>query len=275
MSDSSELHQRETEFHDRWAHQTALDAIGVREAFEAPTAMENQFILKLMGPLGGLRLLDIGSGLGESSVYFAMQGASVTATDISPGMVETAVALGKHYGVVLEGVVTTGEELNVEPGSYDLAYAANVIHHVHDRAALYRQILRALKPGGRFFSIDPVEYNPAINRYRRMATEVRTPDESPLRTADLRLAREFFPDLQSRHFWIASLALFFKYALMDRVHPNQDRYWKRILKETDATLGWWKPLRAVDRALTRVPGLRWWSWNVVMYGSKPVSPKAS
>jgi hypothetical protein len=63
--------------------------------------------------------------------------------------------------------------------------------------------------------------------------------------------------------------LFIKYALWDKVHPNQDRYWKRILKETDQSLGWWKPLRAMDSALTRVPGLRWWAWNTVMYGTKP------
>jgi hypothetical protein len=52
------------------------------------------------------------------------------------------------------------------------------------------------------------------------------------------------------------------------VHPNADRYWKRILKETDDSLSWWKPLRAVDAALTRIPGIRWWAWNTVMWGTK-------
>ena len=65
------------------------------------------------------------------------------------------------------------------------------------------------------------------------------------------------------------LLLFVKYYLKDRVHPNDDRYWKRILHETPATLRWWMPLRALDRVLTRIPGLRWLSWNVVMWGEKP------
>ena len=39
--------------------------------------MENQWILELMGDLRGKKLLDIGAGLGESSVYFALQGADV------------------------------------------------------------------------------------------------------------------------------------------------------------------------------------------------------
>lgn len=69
-------------------------------------------------------------------------------------------------------------------------------------------------------------------------------------------------------FWIATLALFIKYYLVDRLHPNQDRYWKRILVEPKSALWWWRPLLTLDFVLTRIPGLRWWSWNVVMWGTK-------
>lgn len=262
------IHESETQFHDAWAESTDLTQVAVREAFEAPTALENRWILARMGPLAGKRILDVGAGLGESSVYFALQGASVTTTDISPGMVRAALRLAELHCVTLEGRVIAGESLG-EESAYDFVYVANTIHHVADRPALLEQILRALKPGGRFFSWDPVAYNPAINVYRRMATEVRTEDESPLGRADAALARRFFPDLECRFFWIAALALFGKYFLLDRVHPNQDRYWKRIFRETSATLGWWKPLRALDEVLTRIPGVRWMAWNVVMTGTKP------
>src|SRR5262249_1046550 len=60
-----------------------------------------------------------------------------------------------------------------------------------------------------------------------------------------------------------------KYYLLDRVHPNGDRYWKRILREKPEQLGWWTPLRAVDSVLTRVPGVRWLAWNTVMWGRQP------
>src|SRR6187397_1998656 len=99
----AELHRREQEFHDEWAASTALDRILVHECFEAPTALENRFILRQIGDLRGKAVLDIGAGLGESSVYFALQGAIVTATDISPRMVETTIALGKRYGVEIRG----------------------------------------------------------------------------------------------------------------------------------------------------------------------------
>ena len=74
----SELHRREAEFHDEWALTTPLDQILVRQCFEAPAAVENRFILRQMGSLRGKKILDIGAGLGESSVYFALQGALVT-----------------------------------------------------------------------------------------------------------------------------------------------------------------------------------------------------
>ena len=188
----SDLHSREAAFHDSWASDTELDDILVRECFEAPTAMENQFILRRMGDLRGKKLLDIGAGLGESSVYFALQGADVTTVDISPQMVETALKLGTRYGVKLQGLVSGGETLDLPQAAYDIIYIANTIHHVHDRASLFAQMQKALKPGGRFFSYDPLAYNPAINVYRRMATRVRTPDESPLTTEDLALAKKYF-----------------------------------------------------------------------------------
>ncbi len=260
--------KREADFHDRWASSTRIEDILVRDCFEAPTAMENQFILSRMGSLQGKRLLDIGAGLGESSVYFALRGARVTTVDVSPGMVETALALGKKHGVDLEGIVAGAENLGVPAGSYDLIYIANTIHHVQDRASLFAGMSRALKPDGRFFSYDPLAYNPMINVYRRMATEVRTADESPLTTADLKLARKYFRRVGHREFWISALLLFGKYYLKDRVHPNEDRYWKRILRERSEDLWWWKPLRAADRVLTQVPLLRWLAWNIVIWGEK-------
>jgi hypothetical protein len=127
---------------------------------------------------------------------------------------------------------------------------------------------RALKPGGMFISYDPIAYNPLINVYRRMATAVRTPDESPLTLADLKLARKYFSNVRHREFWISTLLLFVKYYLIDRVHPNQDRYWKRILRETPERLWWWMPLRSLDSMLTRIPLVRWLAWNVVIWGRK-------
>lgn len=266
--DAAQTHARETEFHDEWAASTPAAEVRVRECFEALTAVENRFIFQRMGSLKGKRVLDVGSGLGESSVYLALHGADVMMVDISPGMIEKAKEVGRFHGVAVQGTPAVGESLPVGDEEYDIVYTANTIHHVTDRAKFFSEMRRVLKPGGKFFSFDPIAYNPAINVYRRMASEVRTEDEAPLKTADLALARLYFDNLEYRTFWIATLSLFIKYYLLDRVHPNADRYWKRILTETPASLRWWRPLLALDAVLTRTPGLRWLAWNIVMSGTR-------
>jgi len=268
MTTEAIMHHREATFHDGWASSTRMEDVLVRECFEAPTALENRFILSRMGSLSAKKLLDIGAGLGESSVYFALQGAQVTTVDISPQMVEMALRLGRKYGVELEGIVSEAEDLHLPADSYDIIYIANTIHHVQNRALLFEQMHRALKPRGMFISYDPIAYNPLINVYRRMATAVRTPDESPLTVADLKLARKYFQNVRHREFWISSLLLFVKYYLIDRVHPNVDRYWKRILRETPERLWWWMPFRVLDTLLTRIPLVRWLAWNTVLWGTK-------
>lgn len=262
------IHECELAFHDAWAKGTPLEDILVRESFEAPTALENRFILGCMGNLKGKRLLDIGSGLGESSVYFALRGAQVTMVDISPGMIQAGRELASKYGVKIDFIISAIEDLDVDADRYDFVYLANTIHHVPAREAIFGKIHRALKPGGCFFSYDPLRYNPIINVYRRMATKVRTEGESPLTRADLRLAKRYFPSVRHREFWISTLLLFLKYYAVERVHPNSERYWKRMLREKSEQLFWWMPLRTLDQVLTRLPMVRWLAWNMVMWGEK-------
>ncbi len=265
---TSDIHQKEAAFHDEWAKNTKLSEVEVRAAFEALTAPENRFILSQMGSLKGKKVLDVGAGLGESSVYFALLGAEVTMVDISPQMVQLAIELGKSYGVKINGVVCAAESLNVAPNTFDFVYIANLLHHITDRGKLFAQVQETLKPGGKFYSWDPLTYNPVINVYRKMATKVRTEDESPLTIADLELAKKYFADVGHQEFWLLSLAIFLKYYLIDRVDPNSDRYWKRILRESEKSLWWFKPLQKIDSLLTQIPGLRWIAWNIVMWGSK-------
>ena len=263
------VHGKESHFHDAWASETDIASVDVRSLFEAPTAMENQFILELLGPLSGKEILDVGAGLGESSVYFALKGANVTCTDLSPGMLDFASRLAKRYDVKIKTLASAVEDLTVPDDHFDIAYVANTIHHVTDKRALFKQLSRALKPGGIFVSIDPLAYNPAIAIYRRMATQVRTEDEAPLTFEVVKLASECFIHVRHREFWIASLVLFLKYFAVDRIHPNKDRYWKRIYRESQRALKWWMPLRRIDLYLTRLPFVRRLAWNTVIWGYKP------
>lgn len=260
---------RESHFHDNWAHHTDTLSIKVREAFEAPTALENQFILKKLGPIQGKSVLDVGAGLCESSVYFAMQGAQVTATDLSPGMLQKGEELAAAHQVRIETVLSAAEDLAETGRQFDIIYAANLLHHLEDKEKFLKSIQRLLKPGGQFCSWDPIRYNPLIYVYRRLATRVRTPDENPLGIQDLKLIQSHLPGAQPKFFWISTLTLFLKYFLVDRIHPNANRYWKKIYTESPDSLWWWKPLKALDGVLSSIPFVGWLAWNMVITASAP------
>ena len=140
LDDAAPIHARETEFHDEWAASTPVSEVRVTECFEALTAIENRFIFHKMGPLKGKKILDVGSGLGESSVYLALHGAKVMMVDISPGMIEKAKEVGRFHGVEVEGTPAVGESLPVGDSEFDIVYTANTIHHVTDRKKFFSEM---------------------------------------------------------------------------------------------------------------------------------------
>ena len=275
MDKDGGLHEREADFHDRWASETSVERVMVRECFEALSAQENRFIVRLvaekMGGFKGKRVLDLGPGLGESAIYFALQGAYVTATDISPEMVKLCIEAAAYHGVEdrVRGLVIPADGFDLEEKGFDIIFAANLFHHIQDIGPMLVNIKRHLRPGGMLISWDPVAYNPVINVYRRMAEKVRTEDEHPLKVRDMNTIRGVFPDMRHKEFWFTTLVIFLKYYFIDRKDPNEYRYWKEILKETDATIGWWfRPLLALDCALRNIPGVRWLAWNTVVWGTR-------
>jgi len=205
MKHDSDLHDSAREFHDAWAASECADGVEIDAAFEAITAPENRFILQLLGDLRGRKLLDVGTGLGESAIYFAKLGAEVTAIDISPKMIELCAENARRHGVSLTTHVAVGEDLGLPADRFDVVYAANVLHHIHDRDRFMANVREVLKPGGMFVAWDPMKYNPAINVYRSKATDVRTPDEMPLGVDDLRRTKRYFPDLRHPPFWSVAM----------------------------------------------------------------------
>ncbi|HEY9698796.1 MAG TPA: class I SAM-dependent methyltransferase [Trichocoleus sp.] len=263
-----EILRKEQEFHDRWASIIDVEGIRVRDYFEACTAPENRFILQQLGDVRGKLLLDLGCGAGENSVYFASKGANCIATDYSPGMVETALKLAQTNGVEVEGRVINAMAIDFPDQTFDIVYAANLLHHLPNPKLAIREMHRVLKPGGLMCFWEPLKHNPIINVYRRIATKVRTEDEMPLDINMVNFVESLFAKTTADTFWIATLWIFLRFYLIEKVNPNEERYWKKIIVEHQRLEKDYLRLEQIDRFLKQIPGMKRFAWNLAVVAMK-------
>lgn len=103
----------------------------------------------LTGVHRGSRVLDVAAGTGAFSFEAARRGATVLATDFAPGMIEQLKRLAKAngYGNVTARLMD-GQNLDVEDESFDVAASQLGLMFFPDRAAGFRELFRALVPGG-------------------------------------------------------------------------------------------------------------------------------
>jgi SAM-dependent methyltransferase len=130
------------------------------------------------------------------------------------------------------------------------------------------EVHRVLKPGGRAAFWDPMRYNTVINIYRKMASQVRTEDEHPLGIDDIDFVRRLFTKVSFRTFGLVTLGVFLKFYFIDLVHPNEERYWKKVVTDYPSFRSYFRVFSAIDNVLLRLPGVRWLAWNVALVGTK-------
>lgn len=98
----------------------------------------------------GLEVLEIGPGLGADHERFARAGASLHGVDLTPHAVDITRRRLEMQGLVSDLRVGDAEKLPFADETFDLVYSWGVIHHSPDTTRAAREILRVLKPGGRF-----------------------------------------------------------------------------------------------------------------------------
>lgn len=262
------IFDKEKKFHDQWASTIDVEGIKVKDYFEACTAPENRFILSHMGDIRGKHLLDLGCGAGENSVYFAKMGAICVASDYSPGMVEVALQLAAANKVKISGRTMNAIALDCPDNTFDFVYASNLLHHLPDPHKAIQEMHRVLKPGGKACFWDPLRHNPIINIYRRIATSVRTEDETPLDINIVDFVSSQFTSTTYDTFWLATLWIFLRFYLIERVDPNQERYWKKIIVEQAKLKPEYERLEKLDVFLKKIPLMKRFAWNLAVVATK-------
>ena len=260
----------EEKLFDTWAKNTNPKDIDVIQTNESCTAPEMRYIVKNLGAIKGKTLLDVGSGLGEASVYFALKGARVTALDLSSEMLNTTKKLAKKYNVKVNTVQAALEYLHIPKSKkFDIIYGGNIFHHINIPLTL-NKLIPHLKTNGKLVCWEPVAYNPLINWYRKIATQVRSDDERPIQMADIALFKTYFNKVHIRWFWLTSLIIFCYMVVFMRRDPNKIRLWKKVVEEGDLWKPIYIPLELIDRALLSLfPFLGPLCWNVVLICSQP------
>ena len=103
------------------------------------------------------QLLDVGCGLGGAARYVATQcKAEVTGIDLTNEYIETGKALCKWVRLDNKVKLLQGSALDMPFGdnSFNGAYMLHVGMNIEDKAALFKEIHRVLKPGATFAVYD-------------------------------------------------------------------------------------------------------------------------
>jgi len=119
----------------------------------------------------GLKVLEIGCGLGIDGVQFARAGADYTGVDLTEAAVELAQ---RNFELLsLPGTFRTAdaENLDFANDSFDLVYSHGVLHHTPNTAQAVKEIHRVLRSRGRavvmLYHRDSYNYRINISILRR------------------------------------------------------------------------------------------------------------
>ena len=139
------------------------DDLAAVDEFHSRRRLATVELAAMLAPKPGDRLLDVGSGLGGPSRYLAsVCGCQVSGVDLTTEFVATATELTRRMNLSDRVDFRQGSALALPcaDASFDLVWSQNVVMNILDRARMYAELHRVLKPGGRL-GIQDVTLGPA------------------------------------------------------------------------------------------------------------------
>ena len=120
---------------------------------------------RILSPMRGKKMLELGCGPGNFSVWLAKQGADVSAIDIGPEIVKAANRLAKINCANCEFSQGDMKSLDFDNSTYDAVIGLMVLHHLSEANVVktLQECHRILRPGGVAVFYEPVENSKSFN----------------------------------------------------------------------------------------------------------------
>ena len=98
---------------------------------------------------GDARVLELGCGTGQMSLFLATAGRFVVGADLTRASLELAEAARRRYGVDRALFVETDLRApGLRARAFDVVYSSGVLHHTPDPRASFAAMARLCRPGG-------------------------------------------------------------------------------------------------------------------------------
>jgi len=130
----------------------------------------------------GAEALDVATGAGHTAFFLARAGLRVTASDLTPGMLERVQEGAAERGLEVLTRQHSAEALPYADGTYDLVTCRVAPHHFSSPGDFVRESARVLKPGGWFVVIDGTvpDDSPEAEEWLHQVEKLRDPSHNRL-----------------------------------------------------------------------------------------------
>lgn len=105
-------------------------------------------LVEVCGIEAGMRVLDVASGTGNAALPAAQRGASVTASDLTPELLEAGKRRAESAGLELEWVEADAENLPFDSESFDVVMSSIGAMFAPHHQEVADELVRVCRPGG-------------------------------------------------------------------------------------------------------------------------------
>lgn len=124
----------------------------------------------------GLRILDVGTGIGFFAILLSEAGHQVEGIDLTPAMLDEARGITAQRGLDIVFREMDAQALSYDDSSFDVVLSRNLTWTLPEPEKTYREWFRVLKPGGMLLNFD-ADY--AANVRSRSTQNCKVSPDSP------------------------------------------------------------------------------------------------